>query len=101
MNYILYGEQYPMIRKRLNKILNERLGEPDDFNVVKLDFDESPIEEIISECSLLPLGYDRKAVVVDNASFIEKGADEDATKKFAEAIKIFIVVLSFLFITII
>ena len=35
MNYILYGEQYPMIKKRLKKVLNETLGEVDDFNVVK------------------------------------------------------------------
>ena len=40
MNYILFGEQYPMIRKRLNKILKERLEEVDDFNVTKIDFEE-------------------------------------------------------------
>ena len=37
MNYILYGEQYPMIKKRLKKILKENLNEPDDFNVVKIE----------------------------------------------------------------
>ena len=87
MNYILYGEQYPMIRKRLTKILDERLGKPDDFNVVKIDYDESSIDEVISECSLLPLGYERKAVVVDNASFITKDVDEETKKKFLECIK--------------
>lgn len=87
MNYILYGEQYPMIRKRLTKILKERLGTPDDFNVVKIDYEESSIEEIISECSLLPLGYERKAVVVDNATFITKDVDEETKNKFLECLK--------------
>ena len=75
MNYILCGDLYPMIRKHLNKILKDRLGEPDDFNVVKIDFEESSIDEIEYEASSLPLGYERKAVVVDNALFLMKEAD--------------------------
>ena len=80
MNYILYGELYPMIRKHLNKILKERLGEVDDFNVVKIDLEESSLDEVDYESSSLPLGYDKKAVVVDNASFLTKdveGKDEE------------------------
>lgn len=87
MNYILYGELYPMIRKHLNKILKERLGEPDDFNVVKIDFEESSIEEVIYESSSLPLGYDKKAVVVDNANFLLKDANEDDIKRIIELLK--------------
>ena len=75
MNYILFGEQYPMIRKRLNKILKERLEEVDDFNVTKIDFEESSVDEIIYEASSLPLGYDKKAIVVDNATFLTKDVD--------------------------
>lgn len=87
MNYILYGELYPMIRKHLNKILKERLGEPDDFNVVKIDFEESSIDEVIYESSSLPLGYDKKAVVVDNANFLLKDANEDDVKRIIELLK--------------
>ena len=87
MNYILYGEQYPMIRKHLAKILKECLKEPDDFNTVKIDFDESSIEEIIMEASLLPLGYDKKAIVVDNANFLTKEGKEDEKNKLVECIK--------------
>ena len=87
MNYILYGEQYPMIRKHLAKILKECLKEPDDFNTVKIDFDESCIEEVIEEASLLPLGYDKKAVVVDNATFLTKDVKEEEANKLVECIK--------------
>ena len=87
MNYILYGELYPMIRKRLNKILKERLGEVDDFNVVKIDFEESSIEEIAYEAASLPLGYDKKAVVVDNANFLLKEVDEKDEKAVLEILQ--------------
>ena len=84
MNYILYGELYPMIRKHLNKILKERLDEPDDFNVVKIDLDESSLDEVSYEASQLPLGYDKKVVIVDNASFLEKDCKEEDEKKVLE-----------------
>lgn len=87
MNYILCGELYPMIRKHLNKILKERLGEPDDFNVVKIDFEESSIDEIAYEASTLPLGYERKAVVVDNANFLTKEADPKDEAKILEILQ--------------
>ena len=87
MNYILYGELYPMIRKHLNKILKDRLGETDDFNVTKIDFEESSIDEIAYEASSLPLGYDKKAVVVDNAIFLTKEVSESDEEKVMEILK--------------
>ena len=81
MNYILYGEQYPMIKKRLKKVLKERLGEVDDFNVVKFDYSNDIVDEICDEASMLPLGYDAKAVVVDNASFLEPKGSKEANEK--------------------
>ena len=87
MNYILYGELYPMIRKHLNKILKERLGEPDDFNVVKIDMEETSINEVIDEASMLPLGYEKKAVVVDNASFLQKDGKNEQKAAILELLK--------------
>lgn len=84
MNYILYGELYPMIRKHLNKILKERLENPDDFNVVKIDLEESPIDEVIYEASSLPLGYDKKVVVVDNCGFLTKDVEEKDEAKILD-----------------
>ena len=87
MNYILYGELYPMIRKHLNKILKERLGETDDFNVTKIDFEESNLDEIAYESSTLPLGYDKKAVVVDNAIFLTKDVEKNDEEKVIEILE--------------
>ena len=87
MNYILYGELYPMIRKHLNKILKERLQEPDEFNVTKIDLEQSSIEEIVYEASSLPLGYDKKAVVVDNAIFLTKDVEEKDEQAILDLLK--------------
>lgn len=87
MNYILYGEQFPMIKKRLSKILKERLGEPDSFNVVKFDLDETDPNEIVGEAELLPLGYDRKAVIVDHCSFLANGGNKELREIFTKLIQ--------------
>ena len=81
MNYILYGELYPMIRKHLNKILKERLGDVDGFNVTKIDLEESTLDEVIYESSSLPLGYEKKAVVVDNCDFLTKDVEKNDEEK--------------------
>lgn len=83
MNYILSGSQSPLIKKALKKILKERLGEPDDFNVTRFDLNEDDEEEIISEFSLLPLGYERKAVIIDNATFLS-GGNKTRMEKFSK-----------------
>ena len=87
MNYILYGEQYPMIKKRLKKVLHESVGEVDDFNVVKFDYSPEKVDEIIDEASMLPLGYDSKAVVIDNASFLEAKANKEIVDRFVNLLK--------------
>lgn len=87
MNYILYGEQYPMIKKRLKKILSERLGEIDDFNVVKFEYSNDIVDEICDEASMLPLGYDSKAVVIDKANFLEPKRSKDANEKFLKLLE--------------
>lgn len=87
MNYILYGKQYPQIAHQLKKILKQRLKEVDDFNVTKFDANEDDIDEIISEMSLLPLGYERKAIVIDNATFLSTNGDKKILEKFTSEIK--------------
>ena len=70
-----------MIKKRLDKVLKERLGEIDDFNVSKYDLENANLDEAIDDAYALPLGYDRKAVIFDNVTFISKGAKKEDVKK--------------------
>ena len=87
MNFILYGEQYPRIKQRLNALLKERLGTPDEFNVAKFDLDNTELSEVIFEASLLPLGYDRKAVIFDGVKFLSKGAKKDDVNSILELVQ--------------
>ncbi len=87
MNYIIYGELSPVIKKTLNKILKERLGDPDDFNVVKFDLDENSPEEIVDEASMLPLGYEHKAVVVDKCKFLLSNGSKEQKDIFLKLIQ--------------
>lgn len=76
-----------MIRKHLNKILKERLGDVDDFNVTKIDLEESTLDEVIYESSSLPLGYEKKAVVVDNCEFLTKDVEKNDEEKVLDMLK--------------
>ena len=86
MNYILYGKQYPMIKKRLNKMLKDRLGEVDDFNVSSFDYENDNIDDALDEATMLPLGYDRKAVIIDNVSFLGKSCPKDLQNKILDLV---------------
>lgn len=77
-----------MIKKRLDKILKDRLGEIDDFNVSKYDLENANLDDAIDDAYALPLGYDRKAVIFDNVTFISKGAKKEDVKKIMELISI-------------
>ena len=87
MNYIIYGPQYQMIKRRVKKVLSERLGEVDDFNVIKFDFNNEIIDEIVDEASMLPLGYESKAIIIDNATFLEPKGNKEANEKFFKLIQ--------------
>ncbi len=74
---LIFGAQDLMIKNRLNKLINERLGVVNDFNCVKFNADTVEIFDVIEECKLMPLETEKKAVVYDNANFLSG----DKTKK--------------------
>ncbi|MDD4103968.1 MAG: DNA polymerase III subunit delta [Erysipelotrichaceae bacterium] len=91
MVYLIYGNQTPTIRKRLNAILKERLPDRDEMNYVKYDGSLTLIQECINDANSLPLGYEHKVVVVESCYFlmkpkprnkIESDQDYDTLRKF-------------------
>ncbi len=75
-----------MIKKRLDKLLKERLGEVDDFNVARYDLDNVDLIDALDDANTLPLGYDRKAVIFDNVSFLNKGAKKEVVDRIVELV---------------
>jgi len=51
------------------------------MNFVTLDMGQMSTIDIYNECSFLPLGYEKKAVVAENCLFLQKGAKPKKRKK--------------------
>ena len=78
MIYLVYGDQIPIINQRCRIITKEFLGEEkDEMNYVRFDARETLIQEIISECNYLPLGYDKKLIVANNAYFLSSKKEKN------------------------
>ena len=91
MIYLVYGEQYPLLSKRVKRLVKSILGdEIDEFSYVRMSCKEVLMQDIIYECSLLPF-MGKKVVRIDEPYFltsvkervsIDKEQDYDSFKKF-------------------
>ena len=75
MIFVYFNEQDTLVKRIVSKYVDKELPDKNDFNYVKLSYPDVTFREIVEEAYTLPLGEDRKIVVVDNASFLtgEKG----------------------------
>lgn len=77
MNYIVCGKHAFLVNKTIQKILKDNLPEINDFSVVTFDYEDSHILPIIDDAMSLPLGLDKKAIIVKNPSFLFDAKYED------------------------
>ena len=78
MIYLISEKQNIRLKSQMKSIVKKSLGEIDAINFVKHDASYTLVQEIVDEANYLPLGYDHKAVVVDNPYFLleEKGRNK-------------------------
>ena len=78
MIYLISGKQNIRLKSQMKSIVKKSLGEIDAINFVKHDATYTLVQEIVDDANYLPLGYDHKAVVVDNPYFLlkEKGRNK-------------------------
>ena len=78
MIYLISGRQNIRLKSQMKSIIKKSLGEIDAINFVKHDASYTLVQEIVDDANYLPLGYDHKAVVVDNPYFLlkEKGRNK-------------------------
>lgn len=81
MIYLIYGTQVASIKTREGKIVNSILSTKDDFNYIKIDSTLITVQEIVDECSYIPLGYDKKVVSVSNCYFLNKPKEKNKIEK--------------------
>lgn len=74
MIYFIYGNQSPTIRSQIKKIATSFLdNNVDEFNFVRVDGFNIPVQDAVSECQYVSLGYDKKVVSLENCYFLTKG----------------------------
>lgn len=81
MVYLIYGTQIASIKTREGKVVNSILNSKDDFNYIKIDASLITVQEIVDECSYIPLGYDKKVVSVSNCYFLVKPKEKNKIEK--------------------
>ena len=64
---LLYGTNIIRIEDKIKSIAKEYVGTLDDFNYTKINFKDTPAEQIIEEAQTLPFLADRKVIVVEEA----------------------------------
>ncbi len=70
MIYLVYGDQFPLVSKRVKRLINSILVDGiDDFNYVRFNARETSIQDIAYECSLIPFG-DHKVIRIDSPYFL-------------------------------
>lgn len=94
MIYLIYGNQTATIKSRINKILKSSLDVVDEMNFVKYNGQNSLVQEFVDDANYLPLGYDKKVIVVENCYFllspkpknkIESDQDYETLKNYIKA----------------
>jgi DNA polymerase-3 subunit delta len=94
MIQVFYSSQSRMVKGAAKKVIKATFPERNPLNYVSLDMGVTTLEELAYECTSLPLGYDKKAVVAENCFFLEKrkssprllkGDNEKAFLKFLDS----------------
>ena len=72
MIYLISGRQNIRLKSQMKSIIKKSIQEIDPMNYVKHDATYTLVQEIVDDCNYLPLGYDKKAIAVDNCYFLLK-----------------------------
>lgn len=72
MIYLIYGQDRFIIEKMVSKELKRLLEQPDALNYIKLDARQTSFTEVMTEVDYLPLGVNKKVVLVDYVNYFDK-----------------------------
>lgn len=91
MNYILYGEETFLIKKRIKDLSKQLLGEEQIEEAEYFDLNQTSLLTIFEEAKVLPFLTDHKVMVIENCDFLKSGtkkedSNSDELSMFAEEI---------------
>ena len=77
VNFI-YGNQSAIVKQRIKTITKEVLGnDKDDMNFIVFPGRDTLVQDVVAECNYLPLGYERKVVLLENAYFMSSKREKN------------------------
>ncbi len=82
MIYLLYGEQYPTLKKQLKKLKETSVGlDADEFSYVVLSAKNVSVQDIVSEASKPALFSSKKMIVVTDPYFLTTSKERNEIEK--------------------
>lgn len=82
MNYILYGKETYLINEKVNKLISSFFNKEEDKNIIKINYKESSINEIIASLEQTNLFFEsKKALIIENATFLSVDKDRKELKE--------------------
>lgn len=84
MIHLYAASDIAIITKKLDQHIKTLIGERDAFNYVKYDLRVTLFNEILDDAQNLPLGVTKKVLVLDHATFLEKGVSRTVNKTFTD-----------------
>lgn len=73
MNYLLYGKEYFLLKRKLNEIINNSNID----NVISMDFDNIKLIDVITEVCYVDLFNEKKLIILNNFSLKKLKEDEE------------------------
>jgi DNA polymerase-3 subunit delta len=81
MVYLIYGTQYPIVSKRVKKVIHSILGDQyDEFSYVRFNGKQTLVQDIVYECDLIPLDG-KKVIRVDEPYFLLTNKERNILEK--------------------
>lgn len=87
MIYVVMGEHLPLIKQKVNELINKHLDEINDFTLIKYDLEETSLTSISDDAITYPFGYNHKLLLLSNPYFLVKESKKvklDFTQTFEE-----------------
>lgn len=84
MIYVLHGEEQYLLKKELQRIIDQNVTFEKEMNTSVFDASKTPMEEIIADAQTIPFFSDKKVVVVNHANFLSSSNDTQSNLEVFE-----------------
>lgn len=68
--FLIYGLEKFVIDRQVETIIKKTIGESMEYNTIKYDLQQTPIQEVIEDCETIPFLSEYKVIIVENPYFL-------------------------------